>query len=157
MRFSESWLREWINPPVDTPQLGHRLTMIGLEVDAIERAAPAFSGVVVALVLSVEPHPEADKLKITRVSDGTSEFQIVCGAPNVTTGIRVPLATLGAQLPDGLVIKSAQLRGVASEGMLCSATELGLPSAVDGLWVLPDDAPLGASIVSKILCTKFSR
>lgn len=146
MRFSESWLREWINPPVDTPQLGHRLTMIGLEVDAIERAAPAFSGVVVALVLSVEPHPEADKLKITRVSDGTSEFQIVCGAPNVTTGIRVPLATLGAQLPDGLVIKSAQLRGVASEGMLCSATELGLPSAVDGLWVLPDDAPLGASI-----------
>jgi phenylalanyl-tRNA synthetase beta chain len=146
MRFSESWLREWINPLVDTQQLAHRLTMIGLEVDAIEPAAPLFSGVIVAQVLSVEPHPEADKLKITRVSDGTSTFQIVCGASNVVPGMRVPLATIGAQLPDGLVIKSAKLRGVASEGMLCSATELGLPSAVDGLWALPDDAPLGVSI-----------
>ncbi len=146
MRFSESWLREWINPPVDTATLAHRLTMAGLEVDAIEPAAESFSGVVVAEVRSVEPHPDADKLKITRVTDGTHEYQIVCGAANVRVGMRVPLATLGAQLPGGLVIKSAKLRGVPSEGMLCSASELGMPSVVDGLWELPSDAPLGQSI-----------
>ncbi|MHB9020762.1 MAG: phenylalanine--tRNA ligase subunit beta [Halothiobacillus sp.] len=146
MRFSESWLREWINPPVDTARLGHRLTMVGLEVDAIEPAAPHFSGVVIAEVQAVAPHPEADKLKITRVSDGGSIFQVVCGASNVQVGMRVPLAKIGAELPSGLVIQSAQLRGITSEGMLCSATELGLPSDVDGLWALPADAPLGTSI-----------
>ena len=145
MRFSESWLREWINPPVDTATLAHRLTMAGLEVDAIEPAAELFSGVVVADVLSVEPHLDADKLKITRVTDGTNEYQVVCGASNVRVGMRVPLATLGAQLPGGLVIKSAKLRGVPSEGMLCGASELGMPSVVDGLWELPSDAPLGQS------------
>lgn len=146
MRFSESWLREWINPPVDTATLAHRLTMAGLEVDAIDPAAESFSGVVVADVLSVEPHPDADKLKVTRVTDGSKEYQIVCGASNVRVGMRVPLATLGAQLPGGLVIKSAKLRGVPSEGMLCGASELGMPSVVDGLWELPSDAPLGQSI-----------
>ena len=146
MRFSESWLREWINPPVDTATLAHRLTMAGLEVDAIDPAAESFSGVVVADVLSVEPHPDANKLKVTRVTDGSKEYQIVCGASNVRVGMRVPLATLGAQLPGGLVIKSAKLRGVPSEGMLCGASELGMPSVVDGLWELPSDAPLGQSI-----------
>ena len=146
MRFSESWLREWINPPVDTTSLAHRLTMAGLEVDAIDPAAESFSGVVVADVLSVEQHPDADKLKITRVTDGTNEYQVVCGASNVRVGMRVPLATLGAKLPGGLVIKSAKLRGVPSEGMLCGASELGMPSVVDGLWELPSDAPLGQSI-----------
>ena len=146
MRFSESWLREWINPPVDTATLAHRLTMAGLEVDAIDPAAESFAGVVVADVLSVEPHPDADKLKITRVTDGTNEYQVVCGASNVRVGMRVPLATLGAKLPGGLVIKSAKLRGVPSEGMLCGASELGMPSVVDGLWELPSDAPLGQSI-----------
>jgi phenylalanyl-tRNA synthetase beta chain len=146
MRFSESWLREWINPPVDTATLAHRLTMAGLEVDAIDPAAELFSGVVVADVLSVEPHPDADKLKITRVTDGTNEYRVVCGASNVRVGMRVPFATLGAQLPGGLVIKSAKLRGVPSEGMLCGASELGMPSVVDGLWELPSDAPLGQSI-----------
>lgn len=146
MRFSESWLREWINPPVDTNTLADRLTMAGLEVDAIEPAAESFSGVVVAEVRSVDSHPDAEKLKITRVTDGTNEYQVVCGAPNVREGMRVPLAVVGAKLPGGLVIKSAKLRGVTSEGMLCSASELGMPSAVDGLWALPSDAPLGRSI-----------
>ena len=146
MRFSESWLREWINPPVDTAQLAHRLTMIGLEVDAIEPAAPPFSGVVVAEVLAVTPHPSADKLRVTRVSTGNAEFQVVCGAPNVAVGMRVPFATVGAALPGGLSIQAALLRGVESLGMLCSATELGLPATEDGLWALPADAPLGADL-----------
>lgn len=146
MRFSEHWLREWIDPAADTATLAHRLTMAGLEVDAIEPAAPDFSGIVVGAVLSVERHPEADKLNITRVSDGEAEYQVVCGAPNVLAGMRVPFARIGAVLPGGLTIKHAKLRGVESAGMLCSATELGLPSEVDGLWVLPDDAPIGADI-----------
>lgn len=146
MRFSETWLREWINPPVDTATLAHRLTMAGLEVDAIDPAAAFFSGVVVAEVRAVEPHPDADKLKITRVTDGTQDYQVVCGAFNVRVGMRVPLATVGAKLPGDLVIKSAKLRGVPSEGMLCGASELGMPSRVDGLWELPSDAPLGQSI-----------
>lgn len=146
MRFSETWLREWINPPVDTATLAHRLTMAGLEVDAIDPAIESFSGVVVAEVRAVEPHPDADKLKITRVTDGTQDYQVVCGASNVRVGMRVPLATVGAKLPGDLVIKSAKLRGVPSEGMLCGAGELGMPSRVDGLWELPSDAPLGQSI-----------
>ncbi|WP_407276423.1 phenylalanine--tRNA ligase subunit beta [Halothiobacillus sp. DCM-1] len=146
MRFSESWLREWINPPVTTAELAHRLTMIGLEVDAIEPAAPDFSGVVVAEVCAVEPHPAADKLRVTRVRTGQTEFQVVCGAPNVAVGMRVPFATVGAALPGGLTIRAASLRGVESLGMLCSATELGLPATNDGLWALPSDAPIGADL-----------
>ncbi|WP_322628150.1 phenylalanine--tRNA ligase subunit beta [Halothiobacillus sp.] len=146
MRFSEQWLREWIDPAVDTATLAHRLTMAGLEVDAIEPAAPAFTGIVVGEVLSVARHPEADKLNITRVTDGDAEYQVVCGAPNVQAGMRVPFARIGAVLPGGMTIQQAKLRGVASSGMLCSATELGLPSDRDGLWALPDDAPVGADI-----------
>lgn len=146
MRFSEHWLREWIDPAADTATLAHRLTMAGLEVDAVEPAAPAFSGIVVGAVRSVERHPEADKLNITRVTDGTTEYQVVCGAPNVRAGMRVPFARIGAVLPGGMTIKRAKLRGVESAGMLCSATELGLPSEIDGLWALPDDAPVGADI-----------
>ncbi len=146
MRFSESWLREWINPSVSTTELAHRLTMIGLEVDAIEPAAPAFSGVVVAEVLAVDPHPAADKLRVTRVNTGSAVFQVVCGAPNVAVGMRVPFAMVGAQLPGGLSIQATALRGVDSLGMLCSATELGLPATTDGLWALPADAPVGADL-----------
>ncbi|MDA3877206.1 MAG: phenylalanine--tRNA ligase subunit beta, partial [Halothiobacillus sp.] len=146
MRFSEQWLREWIDPAVDTATLAHRLTMAGLEVDAIEPAAPAFTGIVVGEVLSVARHPEADKLNITRVTDGDAEYQVVCGAPNVQAGMRVPFARIGAVLPGGMTIQQAKLRGVASSGMLCSATELGLPSDLDGLWALPEDAPVGADI-----------
>lgn len=146
MRFSEQWLREWIDPAVDTATLGHRLTMAGLEVDAVEPAAPMFSGIVVGEVRSVVRHPEADKLNITQVTDGRDEYQVVCGAPNVRVGMRVPFAQIGAVLPGGMTIKQAKLRGVESAGMLCAATELGLPSDVDGLWALPADAPLGVSL-----------
>ncbi len=147
MRFSEAWLREHVNPPVDTQTLVEQLTMAGLEVDSVEPAAPDFSGVVVAQVLSVEPHPNADKLRLCQVTIGTDDLlPIVCGAPNVRKGMKVPLATVGAILPDGMKIKKAKLRGVESLGMLCSARELGLAEAASGLWELPEDAPLGQDL-----------
>lgn len=146
MKFSEQWLREWVNPDLSGDALAHQITMAGLEVDGVEAVAPAFSGVVVAEVLQVEPHPDAAKLRVCRVRDGQEELQIVCGASNVRAGLKVPLARVGAQLPGGLEIKAAQLRGVASQGMLCAASELGLEDQIDGLLELPADAPVGESI-----------
>ena len=144
MRFSESWLREWVNPAVDTDTLSHQLSMAGLEVDSVERAAPEFSGVVVGEVLSREQHPDADKLSVTTVNVGGEEpLQIVCGAKNVAAGMRVPVATVGAVLPGGFKIKKARLRGVQSMGMICSASELGLADSSDGIMPLPADAPVG--------------
>ena len=144
MRFSEAWLREWVNPPVDTAALAEQLSMAGLEVDAITPAAPPFQGVHIGLVQQVEPHPDAAKLRICRVDLGQGEpLQIICGAANVAAGQRVPVATLGAILPGGLKIKRAKLRGVESQGMICSATELGLAESSDGILPLPADAPLG--------------
>ncbi len=149
MKFSESWLREWVDPPLDTDQLAALLTMAGLEVDAVEPAAPPFSGVVVAEVLSAEPHPDAEKLRVCRVNTGKGDpLQIVCGAPNARPGLRVPLATVGALLPGDLKIKNARLRGVESSGMLCSARELGLSEESGGLLALPGDAPVGEDIRS---------
>ncbi|TKA91763.1 phenylalanine--tRNA ligase subunit beta [Guyparkeria sp. SB14A] len=146
MLFSENWLRTWIDPQVDTDELAHRLTMAGLEVDAIEPAAPAFDNVVVAEVKSVRPHPDADKLRVTEVFDGETTWQVVCGAPNVREGLKAPLARVGATLPNGMKIKKAKLRGEPSHGMLCGADELGLSSARDGLLELPDDAPVGRDL-----------
>ncbi|MEY2700328.1 MAG: phenylalanine--tRNA ligase subunit beta [Pseudomonadota bacterium] len=147
MRLSESWLREFVNPPVDAAQLIHQLTMAGLEVDSLEPVAGVFTGVVVAEVMAVEPHPDADRLRVCQVrADADTMLQIVCGAANVRQGLKVPLAREGAQLPGGLAIKRSKLRGVPSEGMLCSAKELGLESQSEGLLELPDDAPVGASI-----------
>jgi phenylalanyl-tRNA synthetase beta chain len=144
MRFSESWLREWVNPDVDTQALADQLTMAGLEVDAVEPAAPEFSGVVVGLVESVEPHPNAEKLRLCRVEAGTAEpLQIVCGAANVAVGMKVPVATVGARLPGDFKIKRAKLRGVESLGMICAAAELGLAESSDGIMPLPADAPVG--------------
>ncbi len=146
MKFSEAWLREWVNPNLDTEQLAEQLTMAGLEVDSIEPAAGAFSGVVVAEVLSVEPHPDADKLRVCQVSAGEGEpLQIVCGAPNVHAGMKAPLATVGGRVGD-MKIKKAKLRGVPSHGMLCSARELGLSDEHEGLMELPADAPVGQDI-----------
>ncbi len=146
MKFNEQWLREWVNPAVDTQTLSHQLTMLGLEVDAIEPVAAAFSGVVVGEVLSVEPHPDADKLRVCRVNVGEAEaLQIVCGAANVAAGMRVPAALIGAELP-GLKIKKSKLRGVESFGMLCSAAELGLAESASGLLPLPVDAAPGTCI-----------
>jgi phenylalanyl-tRNA synthetase beta chain len=146
MKFSEQWLREWVSPAVDTEQLAARLTMAGLEVDAIDPVAGKFSGVVVAEIIAVQPHPDAEKLQVCQVSDGNSEVQIVCGAANARAGIKIPLATLGAVLPGDFKIKKAKLRGVESFGMLCAEQELGLAEKSDGLMELPADAPLGQDI-----------
>lgn len=147
MKFSEKWLREWVNPPVDTQQLAHQLTMAGLEVDAIEPVAGEFSMVVVGEVLKVAPHPDADKLRVTEVDVGqTTPLTIVCGAPNVTVGMKVPVALVGAKLPGDFKIKKSKLRGVPSHGMLCSAKELGLAEQAEGLLPLPADAPVGEDL-----------
>ncbi|MGH8493543.1 MAG: phenylalanine--tRNA ligase subunit beta [Moraxellaceae bacterium] len=146
MQFSEMWLREWVNPALDTEAFGHQLTMAGLEVDAIEPVAAVFTNVFVGEVLDVVPHPDADKLRVTKVNAGGEILQIVCGAANVRVGLRVPVAVVGAELPGGLKIKQAKLRGVESSGMLCSEEELGLAASADGLMELPLDAPVGQSI-----------
>jgi len=145
MKFSEQWLRTWVNPEVSRDELIKRLSMIGLEVETATPVAAAFSGVVVGEVQSAEPHPNADKLRLCQVTDGEQVFQIVCGAPNVRAGLKVPLARIGASLP-GITIKKAKLRGVESAGMLCSAAELGLSEDHDGLLELPEDAPVGEDL-----------
>ena len=146
MRLSENWLREYVSPPLTTGQLAHQLTMAGLEVESVSPAAGSFSGVIVAEVLETEPHPAADKLRVCRVNNGREVIQIVCGAPNVRAGIRVPLAEIGAELPDALKIKAASLRGVDSSGMLCSAKELAIDEDASGLMELPADAPIGEDL-----------
>ncbi len=147
MKFSENWLREWVNPALDTEQLTHLLTMAGLEVESAAPAAPAFSGIVVAEVKTVRKHENADRLRVCEVDAGTgSLMQIVCGAPNVAEGVRIPCALPGAILPGDFKIKPTKMRGVESNGMLCSGNELGIPDGVDGLLLLPADAPIGQSI-----------
>jgi phenylalanyl-tRNA synthetase beta chain len=147
MRLSEAWLRQYVNPAVDTAGLVHQLTMAGLEVESAEPAAADFSGVVVARIVEAVPHPEADRLRICRVDAGRAELlQIVCGAPNARAGLVAPLAIEGAVLPGPLKIKRSCLRGVESFGMLCSAKELGIDENTSGLMELPADAPVGADI-----------
>lgn len=148
MKFSENWLRTYVNPALDTDQLAHVLTMAGLEVEGLESVAPAFDKIVVAEVLSLEKHPNADRLNVCQVNVGAAEpLQIVCGAANVHAGARVPCALVGAELP-GISIKQAKVRSVESFGMLCSAKELGLAEESSGLMLLPADAPVGTSIRS---------
>ncbi|MDN3398826.1 phenylalanine--tRNA ligase subunit beta [Psychrobacter sp. APC 3426] len=151
MKISEQWLRQWVNPNNSSEQLAEQLTMAGLEIDDRFAVARAFSGVVVGEVISVEQHPDADKLRVTQVNIGAAEpLQIVCGAPNVTVGMKAPVATVGAVLPSddkkGFKIKNGNLRGVASNGMLCGASEIDLVDDIDGLLELPADAPVGTDI-----------
>lgn len=147
MQFSQQWLYSWVNPQLSSEQLAHTLTMAGLEVEKTELAAPPFTGVVVAEVKSVQKHPDADRLNITQIDAGTGELiQIVCGAPNVQVGIKVPCALAGAVLPGNFKIKPTKMRGQESNGMLCSAKELGLIDQVNGLLILPNDAPVGKNI-----------
>ena len=161
MQFSELWLREWANPALETQELVDQITMAGLEVDAIEAAAGEFSGIVVAQIVSFEKHPEADKLNVCKVTDGSEEFQIVCGAPNVREGMVIPFAKIGAVLPSedgkGFKIKKAKLRGVESFGMLCAEEEMGIADKSDGLWDLPADAPLGVCMREYLGLTRDGR
>ncbi|BAN49367.1 phenylalanine--tRNA ligase subunit beta [Metapseudomonas resinovorans] len=146
MKFSEQWLRSWVSPQVSRDELVARLSMAGLEVDSVTPVAGAFSGVVVGEVLSTEQHPDADKLRVCQVSSGTETFQVVCGAPNVRPGLKIPFAMIGAELPGDFKIKKAKLRGVESNGMLCSASELQISDDHDGLMELAADAPVGQDI-----------
>ena len=147
MQLSEQWLRSYADPPYSSDELAERLTMAGLEVESVDPVAPAFSGVVVAEVTRVAPHPNADKLTVCEVEVGAGEvLSIVCGASNVAPGIKVPCALTGALPPRAAEVSAATLRGVQSQGMLCSARELGLSDDHAGLLILDGDAPLGADL-----------
>jgi len=152
MKFSELWLREWVDPQLDTAALGAQLTLAGLELDGLEPAAAEFSGVIVAEIIAAERHPDADKLQVCSVNTGDETVQIVCGAKNARKGLKAALATVGAALPPAeaggkpFKIKPAKLRGVPSQGMLCAAAELGLAEESAGLLELPSDAPVGTSL-----------
>ena len=144
MKFSEKWLREWVNPSMATGELAHRLTMIGHEVDSLELHGDGLDGVVVGEVLESSPHPNADRLLVCQVSTGGTEvIEVVCGAPNVRDGMKSPFAPAGITLPNGSKLKKAKIRGVVSNGMLCSAIEIGLGDDADGIVELDGDAPTG--------------
>ncbi|MEE8238306.1 MAG: phenylalanine--tRNA ligase subunit beta [Gammaproteobacteria bacterium] len=146
MRVNLEWLREWVSIDLEPAELAERLTVAGLEVSSVEAAAPDFEGPVVAEITGVQPHPDADRLVVCEVDDGRKQHVVVCGAPNATSGLRAPFAPVGAQLPGGVKIGRAKLRGVTSDGMLCSGQDLGLSEESDGLLELAEDAPLGESI-----------
>lgn len=146
MKFSEQWLREWSNPAIDSATLAAQITMAGLEVDGVAPVAGTFDKVVVASVVDTRSHPQADKLTLCEVDNGSERLQIVCGAANVRPGIKVALAQIGTVMPSGLKIKKSKLRGEMSFGMLCSASELGLTESSEGIMELPSDAPLGKDL-----------
>ena len=148
MKIAESWLREWVNPDLDTEALSHQLTMLGHEVDGIEYEGAGIADVIIAEVAEVAKHPDADKLSLCKVNDGSGELiDVVCGAPNVFQGMKTPFAKPGVTLPNGMKLRKAKIRGVVSNGMLCSAAELGLGDESDGIMSLPQDAEVGASLV----------
>ncbi|MDX1321174.1 MAG: phenylalanine--tRNA ligase subunit beta, partial [Oceanospirillum sp.] len=146
MKFSEQWLREWVNPSITTDELESLLSLSGLEVDGVEKAAKDFSGVVVGEIISAEQHPNADKLQVCSVSDGTETFQVVCGAANARAGLKTGFAKVGAVLPGDFKIKKAKLRQVESFGMLCAEDELGISDDHGGIMELAVDAPVGADL-----------
>lgn len=147
MKISERWLREWVDPSLSAAALAEQLTMAGLEVEACHKLGGELYNVVVGHIRSVEQHPDADKLLVCQVSDGEDTFQVVCGAPNARTDLKVPFARVGAVLPGGMEIKTATLRDVDSHGMLCAQAELGLGEASEGLWELPQDAAPGQPLL----------
>ena len=151
MKFSESWLREWVNPALSSDELSHQITMAGLEVDAVEPVAGEFTGVLIGEVVECGPHPDADKLQVTKINLGPNFndgelVDIVCGAKNCRLGLKVAVATVGAVLPGNFKIKKAKLRGVPSHGMLCSESEIGLAESSDGILELAQDAPIGLCV-----------
>lgn len=146
MKFSEQWLREWVNPSITTEELESLLSLSGLEVDGVEKAADDFSGVVVGEILTAEQHPNADKLQVCSVSDGNETIQVVCGASNARAGLKTAFAKVGAVLPGDFKIKKAKLRQVESFGMLCAEDELGISDDHGGIMELAADAPVGADL-----------
>ena len=147
MKFSEKWLREWVNPAIDTEALSEQLSMAGLEVDGVDAVAGDFSGVVIGEVVECGQHPDADKLRVTKINVGEDELlDIVCGAANCRQGLKVAVAKVGAVLPGDFKIKKAKLRGQPSHGMLCAFEELGMAESSDGILELPADAPIGQCI-----------
>ena len=147
MKIAESWLREWVNPELTTEELAHQLTMLGHEVDSLDYEGRGLDDVVIAEVVDCDKHPDADKLSVCKVSAGGDELiDIVCGAPNVRKGLKTPLASPGVTLPNGMKLRKAKIRGVVSNGMLCSGEELGLGDDADGIMELPGDAVVGASL-----------
>ena len=151
MKISENWLRQWVSPEVSSEQLGHQLTMAGLELDGLEAAAPDLNGVIVAKIESAEPHPDADKLQVCQVNVGNNKTrQIVCGAKNARAGLVTALATEGAELPGGMKITAAKLRGVDSFGMLCASSELGLDEESEGILELDENLTLGESLTKAL-------
>ncbi len=146
MKFSEAWLREWVDPSLSRDELLQQLTMAGLEVDGVEPVAEVFGGVVVGVIETCEPHPDADKLSVCTVFDGEHRCQVVCGAPNARVGLVTAFARVGAVLPGDFKIKKAKLRGVESHGMLCSSAELGLGDDHDGIIELPGEWTIGADL-----------
>src|SRR3954465_14759128 len=148
MKVTLNWLKQYVNFDWSPEELSERLTMLGIEVEGIQKLGGEFEGVVIAQVITREKHPNADKLSLCRVNDGAGERQIVCGAQNFKAGDKVPLILPGATLPaEGaekpLTIKVGKIRGVESQGMLCSPQELGMPDQVDGLLILPENARVG--------------
>ncbi len=147
MKFSEKWLREWVDPTLDTDALAHRLTMAGHEVDAVEAQGNGLDGVVVGEVVDVKKHPDADRLSVCLVSTGIGDaVEVVCGAPNVFAGMKSPFAPPGTRLPNGIKLRQAKIRGVESNGMLCSASEIGLGYDAEGIIELPSDATTGLAL-----------
>ena len=145
MKFSENWLRQHVRTDASRDELAATLTAIGLEVEEMTVMGDALDGVIVARIVECAKHPEADRLQVCQVDTGNGRLQIVCGAPNARPGLVAPLATVGTRIGD-ITIKAAQLRGVDSNGMLCSAKELGLDADASGLLELPDDAPVGTPL-----------
>ena len=147
MKFSEKWLREWVNPAIDTDALSEQLSMAGLEVDGLDPVAGDFQGVVIGEVVECGQHPDADKLRVTKVNVGEEELlDIVCGAANCRQGLKVAVAKVGATLPGNFKIKKAKLRGQPSHGMLCAFEELGMAESSEGILELPADAKIGQDI-----------
>lgn len=151
MKFSESWLREWVNPALSSDEFAHQITMAGLEVDGVDPVAGEFTGVIIGEVVECGPHPDADKLQVTKINLGDFSadgelVDIVCGAKNCRQGLKVAVATVGAVLPGNFKIKKAKLRGVPSFGMLCSESEIGLSDSSDGIMELAADAPIGTCL-----------
>ena len=146
MKFSEKWLRTWVDPKVGTNELCNQLTGAGLEVDAVEAVADEFSGVVIGEILELHAHPNADRLSVCTVFDGSEKFNVVCGAPNAREGLKTAFARIGSELPDGLKIKRTKLRDVESDGMLCSAKELGISDDHDGIMELSNNLSPGSEL-----------